>query len=285
MRLSVIDFFYHFSKWVFIFPLLSNKKYRLQNKSKYVNIKNNSVNTKGRGRTIQHFWVVGTDTDVGKTCVTTLLMRQLQSQGLRVTPYKPVQTGEVIEVGHVYYYDTTMYETYTLQPLERASLNNYSFKEPASPHFAAQLEGKQINPKHILQQLKRLQQDVDVVICEGAGGIFVPLDAKGEVTLLDVIAQSQLPVVVVTHTKLGTINHTLLTLEVLQARGIEVLGMVFNGDTGSAMEKNNIEMILQHHPKPYAVIPQYKEFSNVMDHPITNTSLFERLYPHDTKII
>lgn len=234
---------------------------------------------------MQHFWVVGTDTDVGKTCVTSLLMRQLQKQGLRVAPYKPVQTGEMIEGGHAYYYDTTMYETYSLQPLERSSLNDYSFKEPASPHFAAQLEGKQIDTKRILQQINQLQQDVDVVICEGAGGIFVPFDTKGEVMLLDVILESQLPVVVVTRTKLGTINHTLLTLEVLASRGIEVLGMVFNGDTGSVMEKNNIETILQYHPKPYAVIPQYKEFSKVMDHSITNTSLFERLYLHDTKIV
>ncbi|ATP39702.1 dethiobiotin synthase [Solibacillus sp. R5-41] len=234
---------------------------------------------------MQHFWVVGTDTDVGKTCVTTLLMRQLQSQGIRVTPYKPVQTGEVFENGQAYYYDSTMYETYSLQPLERASLNDYSFKEPASPHFAAQLEGQQIDTKRILQQINRLQQVVDVLICEGAGGIFVPLDANGEITLLDVIMESQLPVVVVTRTKLGTINHTMLTLEVLQSRGIEVLGIVFNGDTGSAMDRNNIETILQYHPKPYAIIPQYKEFSKVMDHSITNTSLFGRLYQHDTKII
>ncbi|MGE7022243.1 dethiobiotin synthase [Solibacillus cecembensis] len=234
---------------------------------------------------MQHFWVIGTDTDVGKTCVTTLLMRQLQLQGIRVTPYKPVQTGEVIEGGHTYYYDTTIYETYSLQSLARANLNDYSFKEPASPHFAAQLEGQQIDIQRILQQINRLQKMVDIVICEGAGGIFVPLDAKGEETFLDVIMQSQLPVVVVTRTKLGTINHTLLTLEVLKSRGIEVLGIAFNGDTGSAMERNNIETILQHHPKPYAVIPQYKEISKAMDHSITNTSLFERLYQYETKII
>ncbi|MEK4424849.1 dethiobiotin synthase [Solibacillus sp. FSL K6-1523] len=234
---------------------------------------------------MQHFWVIGTDTDIGKTCVTVLLMRQLQKQGLRVTPYKPVQTGEVIEEGHAYYYDTTMYETYSLQQLERTDLNDYSFKEPASPHFAAQLEGQKIDTKRILEQIKRLKKMMDIVICEGAGGIFVPLDVNGEVTFLDVIKQSQLPVVIVTRTKLGTINHTLLTLEALYSRGIEVLAIAFNGDTGSALERNNIETILQHHPKPYAIIPQYKELSEVMDHSITNTSLYERLYQYDTKII
>ncbi|MEO4052874.1 dethiobiotin synthase [Solibacillus sp. CAU 1738] len=232
-----------------------------------------------------HFWVVGTDTDVGKTCVTTLLMRQLQAQGIRVTPYKPVQTGEVIENGHAYYYDTTMYETYSLQPLDQSNLNLYSFKEPASPHFAAQLEGQQINTSRILQQVEQLQQAYDIVICEGAGGIFVPLEADGKETFLDVITQSQLPVVVVTRTKLGTINHTLLTLEVLQSRGIEVLGIVFNGNTGSAMERNNIETILQHRALPYTVIPQFEDLSKAMDHSITHTTLFERLYQHDTTVI
>lgn len=228
-----------------------------------------------------HFWVVGTDTDIGKTCVTTLLMRKLQEQGLQVTPYKPVQTGEFIDNGEAYYSDTKMYETYSLQPLVQSDLNLYSFKEPASPHYAAQLEGQQIDTTNILQNLERLQQAYDVVICEGAGGIFVPLNANGRETLLDVITQSQLPVVVVTRTKLGTINHTLLTLEALQARGIEILGIVFNGDTGTDMEQNNIETILQHCPNPYAVIPQYEDIAEVMDHSITQTSLFEGLFEHD----
>ena len=228
-----------------------------------------------------HFWVVGTDTDIGKTYVTTLLLRQLQVRGLRVTPYKPVQTGEVIDNGDAYYSDTTMYATYSLQPLVQSDLNLYSFKEPASPHFAAQLEGQQIDTTLILQQLERLQQAYDVVICEGAGGVFVPLNAYGNETLLDIITQSQLPVLVVTRTKLGTINHTLLTLEALQSRGIEVLGIVFNGDTGTAMEQNNIETILQNCQTPYAIIPQFEDISALMDHSITHTSLFEGLYKYD----
>lgn len=234
---------------------------------------------------MQHFWVVGTDTDVGKTCVTTLLMRQLQEKGLRVTPYKPVQTGEVTKEGRSYYFDTSMYEKYSLQPLVQENLNGYSFKEAASPHFAAQLEGQQIDGMHLLKQMQSLQQVYDVVICEGAGGLFVPLDSKGEKTLLDLIVQSKLPVVVVTRTTLGTINHTLLTLEALSVRGIHVLGLVFNGDAGSKMEQNNIKTILQHCALPYATIPQLQDISQVVEYSITNTSLFERLYKHESKSI
>ncbi|MEY9976287.1 dethiobiotin synthase [Lysinibacillus sp. RC79] len=233
---------------------------------------------------MQHFWVVGTDTDVGKTVITTLLMRQLQKHDLQVMPYKPVQTGEVYENGYYFYNDTAMYEKYSLQRLKQENLNGYSFKEAASPHFAAQLEGQQIDVGHLLQQIQLLQQANDVVICEGAGGLFVPLDTYGENTLLDVIVQSKLPVVLVTRTTLGTINHTLLTLEALHARNVEVLGIVFNGDTGSQMERDNVKMILQYHDLPYATIPKLQDISHIIDYSISHTSLFERLFKYETSI-
>lgn len=113
---------------------------------------------------------------------------------------------------------------------------------------------------------------------------FVPLDTIGETTLLDVIVQSKLPVVVVTRTTLGTINHTLLTLEALRTRAIEVLGIVFNGDTGSLIEQNNEETILQHHALPFATIPKLQNISEIVEYPITDTSLFERLTRHETSI-
>lgn len=232
-----------------------------------------------------HFWVVGTDTDVGKTCITTLLMRQLQEHGLQVSPYKPVQTGEVVEKEKAYYFDTTLYEKYSLQKLKREDINCFSFKEPAAPHFAAKLEGQQIDTMHILHHIQILQQRYDAIICEGAGGIFVPLDSDGKETLLDVISKSQMPAVVVTRTKLGTINHTLLTLESLASRGIEVLGIVFNGDTGSDMEQNNIETIIQYCSLPYAIVPHLHDITEVVHYSIKQTSLFERLFRYDKTVI
>ena len=231
-----------------------------------------------------HFWVVGTDTDVGKTCITTLLMRQLQQHNLRAVPYKPVQTGAVTEQGRTYYHDTKMYETYSLQKLNTAVLNSYSFKEPASPHFAAHLEGQQIDQERLIQHIQTLKQVCDVVICEGAGGIMVPMEPEGKSTLLDVIVESCLPVVVVAHTKLGTINHTLLTLEALAARRVEVLGLVFNGHTQTAIEVNNIETILHYQKLPYAVVPQLQNIQQVIDYPIQHTSLFERLLQHEASV-
>lgn len=232
---------------------------------------------------MQHFWVVGTDTDVGKTIVTTLLMYQFQRQGLEITPFKPVQTGEVYENGHSYYADTAMYEKFSLQALNENHINGYSFREAASPHFAAQLEGQQIDVEDILRRIQFLQESYDAVICEGAGGLFVPLDVKHGTTLLDVIVSSKLPVVLVTRTSLGTINHTLLTMEALNSRQIDVLGIVFNGDTGSMMEQDNINTILQYHPLPYAIIPQLQNISQLMNIDITHTTLFERLHGYETR--
>jgi len=170
-----------------------------------------------------------------------------------------------------------------LQALNKEHMNGYSFKEAASPHFAAQLEGQQIDVENLLQRIQCLQESYDVVIAEGAGGLFVPLDVQQSITLLDVIVSSKLPVVLVTRTSLGTINHTLLTMEALQSRQIDVLGIVFNGDTGSMMEQDNIKTILQYHPSPYAVIPRLQDISQLVNINITHTTLFERLYGNDTR--
>lgn len=233
---------------------------------------------------MQHFWVVGTDTDVGKTIVTTMLMCHLQKQGLKVSPYKPVQTGEVYENGRGYYHDTAMYEKHSLQKLQQEHLNSYSLREAASPHFAAQLEGQQIDVNELLSRIQLLQASYDVVICEGAGGLFVPFTAPHGMMLLDVIVSSKLPVVLVTRTSLGTINHTLLTIEALRSRQVDVLGIVFNGNTGSRMEQDNIQTILQYHPLPFAIIPKLQNLAELMDYAMTHTTLFERLFNYETSI-
>ncbi|HZG70498.1 MAG TPA: dethiobiotin synthase, partial [Chondromyces sp.] len=181
----------------------------------------------------QPFWVAGTDTDVGKTLVTTYLMRYFQAKGKNVTPYKPVQTGiisgELIE----YYGDTEFYRSFSEKPLVEEHLNSYSFREPASPHYAAMLEGTVIEEEVILQHIKQLKSLYDYVICEGAGGLYVPLNEQRNYHFLHLIQQSQLPVVLVARTKLGTINHTLLSVEVLKMNGIPIAGIVFNGFEGT----------------------------------------------------
>ena len=204
----------------------------------------------------QHFWIVGTDTDIGKTLVTTYFMRYFQAKGENVIPYKPVQTGIIVENTKQYYGDTAFYQSFSEANLVEEHLNSYSFKEPASPHYAAMLEGSVIKEEVILQHIKQLKSMYDYVICEGAGGLYVPLNEQRNYHFLHLIQQSQLPVVLVARTKIGTINHTLLSLEALKMKDISVVGIVFNAFEGTEMESENIRTIGQITNLPSLVIPK-----------------------------
>lgn len=214
-----------------------------------------------RGKEMTHFWMVGTDTDVGKTFCTVLMMRALQLQEQRkVTVFKPVQTGQIYVNGEASYYDTSMYKRFSLVPLELHELNSYSFKTPASPHLAARLEDARIDCQMLQHKLQELTTRYEQIICEGAGGLFVPLNEQLD-CLIDVIQASSWPVVLVTKTGLGTINHTMLSFEALISRGIQVKGIMFNGYTDCEMENDNIATILRMtaiHTKelPYAIVPK-----------------------------
>lgn len=160
-----------------------------------------------RGRGV---FVTGTDTDVGKTVVAACLARAMGADY-----WKPVQTGVSIDPG-----DTATVAT--LVPGLRTHPPIYVFGEPLSPHAAAALEGAEVR----MEPIALPETDRPLVI-EGAGGVLVPLNDRDLMT--DLIERLGLPVVVVARSTLGTINHTLMTLEILRARGIEVLGVVMNG--------------------------------------------------------
>ena len=221
-----------------------------------------------------HFWITGTDTDVGKTLVTTLLMRYYQSKGAKVIPYKPIQTGMI--AGNINC-DTAFYQLCSKEILTKDHLNSYSLKEPVSPHYAAMLEGTVISEETILQHIRHLTSMYDCVICEGAGGLYVPLDEKRNYHFLDLIFQSNLPGVLVARTKLGTINHTLLSIEALRGKGIPIAGIVFNKFEGTNLEMDNITTIQKLTELPTLVIPMLKDLSQLKELQIENTEFFERL--------
>ena len=93
----------------------------------------------------RHFWIVGTDTDIGKTLVTTYFMRYFQNKGENVIPYKPVQPGIIVENSRQYYGDISFYQSFSEGTLVEEHSNSYSFKEPASPHYAALCDYKRGN--------------------------------------------------------------------------------------------------------------------------------------------
>ncbi|KXH81760.1 dethiobiotin synthase [Sporosarcina sp. HYO08] len=227
----------------------------------------------------QHFWVVGTDTDVGKTIITTYFMRYLQAQGKNVLPYKPVQTGIIRDTSRSYYGDTNFYQSFTEKEFVTEHLNSYSFPEPASPHYAARLVGTTIQQNVILEKIQQLTSLYDHVICEGAGGLFVPLDSERNVQLIDLIQESQLPVVLVARTTVGTINHTLLSIEALTSRKIPIAGLVLNAFEGSETEKDNIQTIQELTKLPILVFPRLTTVAELKEVRVENKEFFERLLP------
>ncbi len=158
------------------------------------------------------FVVCGTDTDVGKTVVSALLV-----QGLGAHYWKPVQSG--LEDGG----DSGRVQRLLNLPAERLWPEAYRLTAPVSPHWAAERDGLSIDPARLA-----LPAWDGPLVVETAGGLLVPL--RRDWLQIDQIAAWGLPVLLVARSGLGTLNHTLLSLEALSRRSIPVLGLVLNGD-------------------------------------------------------
>lgn len=159
----------------------------------------------------RQFVIAGTDTDVGKTVIASILAGGLQS-----SYWKPIQSGLND------YTDTEMVTTLSGLPEDLILPEAYRLKTPVSPHAAAALDGITIDPSRL-----KLPQIEGRLIIEGAGGLMVPIN--DDTLLIDIIRTWGLPVLLVASTRLGTINHTLLSLAALKSHGIDVVGVVMNG--------------------------------------------------------
>ncbi len=155
--------------------------------------------------------VCGTDTDVGKTVVSAWLV-----QGLGASYWKPVQSG--LEAGG----DSETVQQLLQLPAERRIPEAYRLREPLSPHWAAERDGVRIESS----RLSLPAMDGPLVV-ETAGGLLVPL--RRDWLQIELVEQWRLPVVLVARSGLGTLNHTLLSLEALRRRAIPILGLVING--------------------------------------------------------
>ncbi|MFD1744672.1 dethiobiotin synthase [Rhizobium helianthi] len=160
----------------------------------------------------QAFVVTGTDTGLGKTVFSAALV-----QALNGFYWKPVQSGLEEET------DSAIVARLAAVNTSRILPETYRLKLPASPHRSAEAEGMEIEPERLA-----VPQVDGALVIEGAGGLLVPLTRK--VTFADVFARWRLPTILCARTALGTINHTLLSLEAMRARKIPVLGVAFIGD-------------------------------------------------------
>ena len=179
------------------------------------------------------FFISGIDTDIGKTYATGMIAKALMQQGVNVITQKLVQTGVRINLdsGDMNIADDIIVHRQLMSiPLQPCDLDfttcPYRYEKPASPHLSARLSKQTLNPEMITNATHRLQADYDVVLLEGAGGLLVPITEQ--LLTLDYIVEQGYPVILVTSGRLGSINHTLLSLEAITSRGLEVHSVIYN---------------------------------------------------------
>ena len=182
-------------------------------------------------------FVTGIGTDVGKTIASSIITESLQADY-----WKPIQAGDLDNS------DSHKIERYISNDKTVIHSNSYKLNTPASPHLAAEIDGITIDLAKIVAP-----ETENHLVIEGAGGLFVPLNNQD--TIVDLIAADS-KVVVVSRHYLGSINHTLLTIEALQNRKINIAGIIFSGEKNQATEsiilsKTGINCIGRIEQEPY----------------------------------
>ena len=182
-------------------------------------------------------FITGISTDVGKTIASAILVEALEADY-----WKPIQAGDLDHS------DSHKIKRYITTKKTIIHENSYTLNTPASPHFAAELDGIEIDLKNIIEP-----KTENHLVIEGAGGVFVPLNKID--CIIDLI-QPDYKVIVVSRHYLGSINHTLLTIEALKNRKINRAGILFSGDENPATEslilnKTGIKYIGRIEEEPY----------------------------------
>lgn len=171
------------------------------------------------------FFVSGIDTDAGKSYVTGYLARIWNEQGIRTITQKFIQTGNVGYSEDIDLHRRIMGTGYLPEDKEMLTMPEI-FSYPCSPHLASRIDGRNIDFEKIKSATGELCKRYDRVLLEGAGGLMVPLTE--DFLTIDYIAANKIPLIFVTSGKLGSINHTLLSLEAIRNRGITLDTVAYN---------------------------------------------------------
>lgn len=210
------------------------------------------------------FFVSGIDTNIGKTYATGLLARAFASRGNSVITQKMIQTGctKVSE-------DIEMHRRLQGIDLGEDDYNGltcpYLFAYPCSPHMAADREGCTIDYERIASATRQLQAKYEYVLLEGAGGLMVPTDHQR--LTIDYIAEHNYPVILVTCGRLGSINHTLLNIELCRTLGVEIAALVYNQypHEDEEIEQNSLAYLQERYPDlPIILMPEWTGEGNLL---------------------
>lgn len=188
---------------------------------------------------LRGLFVTGTGTEVGKSVVAAVVARTAATSGARVRVFKPAVSG--LEQGGEP--DHALLRRASGSPQSDDEIAPYRYDPAVSPHLAAELAGEPIEPRRLRTSAALAAEGADLLVCEGVGGLLVPL--AGDYLVRDLAADLGLPMVVVASPGLGTINHTLLTLEAIRAVGLIVRAVVLNPWPAepSRLERSNRDSI------------------------------------------
>lgn len=171
------------------------------------------------------YFISGIDTGIGKTYTTGYLAKLWNEQGQKTITQKLIQTGNTDISEDIEQHREIMGMGWFPEDQSKLTMPEI-FTYPASPHLATQIDGREIDFQKIADATQQLAEQYDVVLLEGAGGLMVPLTT--DLLTIDYIAEKRFPVILVSSGRLGSINHTLLSLEALKIRGLELYALAYN---------------------------------------------------------
>ncbi len=201
------------------------------------------------------YFITGTDTECGKTEVTLGLMALLQARGHKVLGMKPVASGAELTADGLRNEDALRIQAQGSEEIPYSRINPYAFEPPIAPHLAAAQQNETIRFDALEANYQALAQQADHLLVEGVGGWRVPLGPEGDVS--DLAVALGLPVILVVGLRLGCINHTLLTVDAIQASGCTLLGWVANqiDPEMEAQDGNLVTLQVQIHAPCLGVVP------------------------------
>ncbi len=230
-------------------------------------------------------FVTGTDTDCGKTIIAGGIARALLHKGYNVGVMKPIATwGDPRrEPGGRKHWisDDALHLRQAAATSDSLDLiNPVCFKAAMAPWPAARLERKNIDINHVMNAYRELCRRHDFMVVEGVGGLMVPI--KRDFFVLDLIARMKLAAIVVTYPSLGTLNHTLLTINTLKREGIPLAGVIINNYEGkSRAEQTNPQVLRKILDRKVMVLPRNPNYPSEFDslaRVMTKAGLFN--WPH-----
>lgn len=227
-------------------------------------------------------FITGIDTDIGKTVVTGMLAKAMVESKMTVITQKIVQTGcsGIAE-------DIITHRYIMGMPLQGLDKDNttcpYVFSKPASPHLSSEIDGRAIDHKQITRATEKLSQHYDWILLEGAGGLMVPL--TNELLTIDYASEQNYPVILVTSGRLGSINHTLLSIEAIKQRGMKLSAIIYNqwqpSHTSHDSEiEDSTREYLQHYLARYSADTQWIDLPVVSDDSSLDQTIFKDYLRH-----